>query len=449
MKQTRREFLRTVPAMALAGSGLLLPMGRGIAEADNIIGNTPKKWYRGSLHMHTYRSDGAAFPEEAAALYKRLGYHFVALTDHNSTHEDPNRWIKTGQKKLTKEQVARFRDQFDFPLEKKVIDGIESFRLRTFAEMEELLNEPDRFLMISGNEVSSGSKNGEQLHAGFLNTRQGNKVVPTATGYDNLLWTLKLRDELLGADNRDTMYIVNHPLWRFYDVNPLDLAKQTSIRFFEVANVDARPLFLSTAELWTHDKFWDVVNAFRCKNGGPLLYGIGSDDTHNYDMFYGKPDYIGYVMVRSSVLSIPALFEAMYRGDFYTSTGLELADVSFDPARRTLRVKVQPRPGEKYTIQFIGTKKGFDEKPKKSFVYKAQGEIPEWALRQNYLLPTRQMNVWSEEIGRVFKTVEGPEASYTMESDDLYVRAKIVTDKGIQPEQEHPSTPLAWTQPVR
>ena len=40
------------------------------------------KWYRGNLHTHTTVSDGRYTPEEAIALYQRMGYDFLALTDH-------------------------------------------------------------------------------------------------------------------------------------------------------------------------------------------------------------------------------------------------------------------------------------------------------------------------------------------------------------------------------
>lgn len=40
------------------------------------------KWYRGNLHTHTTVSDGRYTTEEAIALYQRMGYDFLALTDH-------------------------------------------------------------------------------------------------------------------------------------------------------------------------------------------------------------------------------------------------------------------------------------------------------------------------------------------------------------------------------
>ena len=45
-------------------------------------------WYRGNLHTHTINSDGDSAPYEVMAWYKRNGYQFLAITDHN-TFTDP------------------------------------------------------------------------------------------------------------------------------------------------------------------------------------------------------------------------------------------------------------------------------------------------------------------------------------------------------------------------
>ena len=39
--------------------------------------------YRGDLHMHTFRSDGAQDPAIVAADYRRHGYDFTVISDHN------------------------------------------------------------------------------------------------------------------------------------------------------------------------------------------------------------------------------------------------------------------------------------------------------------------------------------------------------------------------------
>jgi hypothetical protein len=40
-------------------------------------------WYRGNLHCHTTESDGRCAPAEVMAQYRRQGYDFLALSDHD------------------------------------------------------------------------------------------------------------------------------------------------------------------------------------------------------------------------------------------------------------------------------------------------------------------------------------------------------------------------------
>jgi hypothetical protein len=39
-------------------------------------------FYRGNLHCHSTRSDGGISPEEVVDAYRRLGHHFICLSDH-------------------------------------------------------------------------------------------------------------------------------------------------------------------------------------------------------------------------------------------------------------------------------------------------------------------------------------------------------------------------------
>ena len=44
--------------------------------------STPGRFWRGNLHTHSHRSDGALTPEQVVDAYKRAGYDFVELSDH-------------------------------------------------------------------------------------------------------------------------------------------------------------------------------------------------------------------------------------------------------------------------------------------------------------------------------------------------------------------------------
>jgi hypothetical protein len=60
----------------------------------------------------------------------------------------------------------------------------------------------------------------------------------------------------------------------------------------------------------------------------------------------------------------------------------------------------------------------------------------------------RTVERYSDDIGRIFKTVNGRTASYTMQPNDLYVRAKVVSPHNASSANREPNFPIAWTQPI-
>ena len=49
---------------------------------DLLTGGLPGRFFRGNLHCHSDRSDGALPPAEVVRAYREAGYDFVAITDH-------------------------------------------------------------------------------------------------------------------------------------------------------------------------------------------------------------------------------------------------------------------------------------------------------------------------------------------------------------------------------
>jgi hypothetical protein len=56
--------------------------GSGAASASDLPFDRPGRFWRGNLHTHSDRSDGALSPFETARVYREAGYDFVAITDH-------------------------------------------------------------------------------------------------------------------------------------------------------------------------------------------------------------------------------------------------------------------------------------------------------------------------------------------------------------------------------
>lgn len=73
----------------------------------------PTNWYKGNLHTHTINSDGDSPPYEVMAWYKRNGYQFLAITDHNTftdpalfdTNESDN-FLLIGAEEVTNEKTV-------------------------------------------------------------------------------------------------------------------------------------------------------------------------------------------------------------------------------------------------------------------------------------------------------------------------------------------------------
>ena len=103
-------------------------------------------------------------------------------------------------------------------------------------------------------------------------------------------------------------------------------------------------------------------------------------------------------------------------------------------------------------IRFYGTKKGFDETIGAGREYRLEDlaaqkgkELPKWLEGK-----CRTFRGFSDDIGVVLKEVKGTKASYTLQNDDLYVRAKafVLTKPGNEDTIPH-YTDVAWTQPYR
>ncbi|MDD2456419.1 MAG: hypothetical protein PHG96_07265 [Kiritimatiellae bacterium] len=454
---TRRDMLRSV-----GFGGLGLAAGCCSPEFGAASGNasTDGRWYRGNLHMHTYWSDGSALPEQAIGMYKNLGYDFLALTDHNVFADDRGRWMPVVEQtkgwppQVSKAIFESYVREFGQEAETRTRDGKTEVRLKTYAEMRRRFEEPGKFLLMPGVEITQHikEKDGVEVHVNYINLPdvapcvKGGPLNKNIEGGRDVAEVLRENAEqvhgMAQAMRRPYLLMLNHPQWRHWDIQPQHLIDTPEIRFFELCNGGSGFTPHSDALSHTTDKFWDAVNAFRCKKGAPLIYGTGTDDTHGY---FNKGGYLGesalkaWVMVRSSTMSAENILAAMAGGDFYTSCGVALDYLDFSPAKRALRVKVRAEPGVRYKVRFIVTKKNFDTAVRMVEHPPVKGE-PKRGMR---VIP-----VYSGDIGMTAKLVDGPEASYTMKPEDLYVRAKIESDlPGRYKAHFYPLTQAAWTQP--
>src|SRR3954465_5886627 len=80
--------MRPLPLLLSLGLGWLAPP----AAEDPVAANPEPRWFKGNLHTHSLWSDGNDYPEMIADWYRARGYHFLALSDHNTLSQGP-RWM--------------------------------------------------------------------------------------------------------------------------------------------------------------------------------------------------------------------------------------------------------------------------------------------------------------------------------------------------------------------
>ena len=413
--------------------GLSRPVSSGNVVADSLREAGPLKWYRGNLHTHSHWSDGDDYLEMIAVWYRDKGYDFLVFTDHN-TIADKIRWVDIKHTKGGEAAYEKLKATFSEDwIEERIKDNKHEIRLKRFDEVFAKLNEKDKFLLIQGEEISD-SFNNRPIHLNASNVVRtipphgGNSVSEAIQNDVNALHAQRERTR------RPMMIHLNHPNF-VWGITAEDLAPIRGENFFEVYNGHPSVHNQGDEIHASTERIWDIINTKRLTELSlPLLYGLATDDGHSY---HNSPSRAsepgrGWVMVLSEKLDPGELIHAMEAGRFYASSGVTLEEVTM--TGKSLDVTVRPDPVATYTIEFIGTRKGFD--PSSEPVVDKTGKT----------LPVTRK--YSQDIGKVLKTVTGTSASYAFSGDELYVRARITSSQMHPNPSEIGDPQRAWTQPV-
>jgi hypothetical protein len=298
------------------------------------------RWYKGNTHTHTLNSDGDSTPDEVVRWYREQGYNFLVLTDHNF---------------LTS------------------VDGLNA-----------LHGADEQFLVIRGEEVTD-KFGGKPIHINGLNVTR--KVEPQG---GNSVADVVQRNVTAIRDAQGIPHI-NHPNFG-WAITADELKQVNNNKLFEIFNGHPLVNNLGGGGKPGLEEIWDII-----LSSGKLLYGIAVDDAHTFKSPWNKNSARpgqGWIFVRAAQLSSVAILEAMEKGDFYASTGVELADYQVNDKSMTINIREEKT--SKYRVQFIG------------------------------------------KDGRLLSEVITNPAVYQFRGDETYVRAKVIESNG----------KFAWTQPV-
>jgi len=351
--------------------------------AVTVIGcqkNNPELFFKGNFHTHSFWSDGNTYPEEVARWYRDHGYHFLAVTDHNTLQEGIRKRA-VGEDTVVLAELAAYRDEFE---------------------------KPGEFILISGEELSDAAEK-RPVHVNGIGLKQVVKPARAPTVMETLTADVKALNQALELAGYPEWVIVNHP--NFGWGLTTEALAQCGTRFFEVFNGHPGVRNYGDSAHISTELMWDRANKWRVDLGQPLILGVATDDAHNYDRYeVGKANPgRGWVMVRARELTPDALYQSMCAGDFYASTGVMLRD--FHAGRKRIDIRIKKEENISYTTEFFGWLRGKTE--------------PE-----------------------ILKTVVGIRAVYRMNGTELFVRARITSDKLKENPFAKGDYETAWLQPV-
>ncbi|HLM00330.1 MAG TPA: CehA/McbA family metallohydrolase [Pyrinomonadaceae bacterium] len=311
-------------------------------QAQQRVTPPPKRlnWYKGNTHTHTVNSDGDSTPDEVVGWYRERNYNFLVLSDHN------------------------------------FLTNVEGLNVLHGAD--------EKFIVIRGEEVSDTFEK-KPIHVNGLNVER----VVKPQGGGSVVEVIQRNVDAIRAA-RGVPHI-NHPNFG-WKITADDLKKVENNKLFEIYNGHPEVNNFGGGGKPGLEEMWDAI-----LSSGKLLYGIAVDDAHVFkkpwDKNVPRPGQ-GWIFVRAEELSGAAILDAMERGDFYASTGVELTD--YQVSDKNITITINEERTSKYRVQFIGK----------------NGRI----LSESLLSP----------------------AVYQFRGDELYVRAKIIESNG----------KIAWTQPV-
>ena len=382
------------------------------------------QWFKGNLHTHTFWSDGDAPPEITIDWYKNNGYDFLALSDHNILSIS-EKWIKVFDKdpggwppSMTKAKLNDVQNKFGSEwVNTRINNDTLEMQLATLDKLKIKFESANEFILIQSEEISDVYEK-TPIHinatniAEFIPPQGGNSV------FDVLQRNINAVREQRESTGQAMIAHINHPNyeWALLSEHLINIQGDS---FFEVYNGHPLVNNWGNNERPSTDKMWDMVLTMRINRNYAPMYGLAVDDAHAYYKYkIGKANPgRGWVMVKAKKLNADSIISSLESGNFYSTTGVLIKKIDYN--YQSYLIHINEKPGITYTTQFIGSPFNFD------------------SLDDN-----------NKEIGKILFETEMNPAKYNFTGEEMYVRAKIISDKIQDNPYSEGDLEMAWTQPV-
>jgi len=315
-------------------------------------------WYKGNLHCHSNCSDGQLPPDKVGEYYHSLGFDFLGISDHNQ-YTPTSDWNKANN--ILAIPACEYTGADCCHV---VCVGVEE----TVAPNS---NSDDYWARCTPSETLIENAQDNAFKKRVLILQDGIDKISTAGG----------------------IAIIAHPFWNWtYDYE--EVLELKNCTHFELCNAgpdcNSIPIFGKSYP----DEMWDKLLSKNYR-----IFGVANDDAHVYLEDYKPRAPLGgrgWNVVRANSLTLDNVLNALKKGHFYASTGVDIKD--YTVTQENIKITINLQQNERVQIDFIGK----------------DGEILQSSIS------------------------ESDSAQYNFKGDELYVRCRIGSTAGL----------WAWTQPI-
>ena len=259
-------------------------------------------FYKGNMHCHSNLSDGRLSPEELKTAYKSKGYSFLAITDHefvkNNSYLDDTDFLTITSTEIA---IKEFPD----------VSTLKHFDMRV-CHLNLYAKEQNNVYNPCYNSVYDHFSVGE-IRDKILKPDKDFERVYSAEGINEIIRT---------ANENGFFVAYNHPRWSLENYG--NYGGYEGLWGVEIFNTSC-----NVGGLYEYDI--NVVDDLL--RDGKRVFASSGDDNHNF-----KEDSFGsFVMVNADELKYSKIIDALLNGDFYTSTGPEIYELSVDGDEITVK----------------------------------------------------------------------------------------------------------------
>lgn len=243
-------------------------------------------WYKGNLHCHTTDSDGCLTAAEVVQLYRKNGYDFLAISDHDI--------------------FSDYRKEFDCK-EFIILPAVEASAV-LYQDAKRKRSERLSIHHIHG--ILGNEDMQKNAKKGIFSHQQKYPAREFYGSWDGAKAAQELQDDLK-AHGCITIY--NHPVWsRVREANFIDTEGLTALEVYNYGTVNESATEFDTLH-------WDVM-----LRNGTHIFATASDDNHNDGIV--DDSFGGYIMVKAEKLDHESIINSIIDGNYYSSTGPQIYD---------------------------------------------------------------------------------------------------------------------------